>query len=224
MAAWPWPTRAGSTARSWPRPPRWPWATPPSPSRRSRRASLKGELEEATELAKKIGIAHRVIRTEEFADPNYLRNNSDRCYFCKSELYGRLESLKDTLGVDAIASGANMDDQGDHRPGMKAAAEHGVRHPLQECRPDQGPRPPARQGLGPAHLGQAGDPLPVEPDRLRRGRHAREGPDDRRRRGVAPPPGAPPAPGPLPQGGPRPDRGAPRRAAQTGRPRGPQAP
>jgi pyridinium-3,5-biscarboxylic acid mononucleotide sulfurtransferase len=93
----------------------------------------QGELEEATELAKKIGIAHRVIRTEEFADPNYLRNNSDRCYFCKSELYGRLEGLKDALGVDAIASGANMDDQGDHRPGMKAAAEHGVRHPLQEC-------------------------------------------------------------------------------------------
>lgn len=93
----------------------------------------QGELEEATELAKKIGIAHRVIRTEEFADPNYLRNNPDRCYFCKSELYGRLESLKQALGADTIASGANLDDQGDHRPGMKAAAEHGVRHPLQEA-------------------------------------------------------------------------------------------
>ena len=93
----------------------------------------QGELEEASELARRIGIAHRVIRTEEFADPNYLRNNSDRCYFCKSELYGRLEGLKDALGVDTIASGANMDDQGDHRPGMKAAAEHGVRHPLQEA-------------------------------------------------------------------------------------------
>jgi len=93
----------------------------------------QGELEEATELATRIGIAHRVIRTEEFADPNYLRNNPDRCYFCKSELYGRLEKLKDALGVDTIASGANLDDQGDHRPGMKAAAEHGVRHPLQEA-------------------------------------------------------------------------------------------
>ena len=93
----------------------------------------QGELEEAQELARKIGIAHRVIRTEEFADPNYLRNNSDRCYFCKSELYGRLEDLKDALGVETIASGANLDDQGDHRPGMKAAAEHGVRHPLQEA-------------------------------------------------------------------------------------------
>jgi len=92
-----------------------------------------GELEEAEALARKIGIAHRVIRTEEFADPNYLRNAPDRCYFCKSELYGRLEGLADSLGVDAIASGANTDDAGDHRPGMRAAGEHGVRHPLQEC-------------------------------------------------------------------------------------------
>lgn len=92
-----------------------------------------GELEEAQALAGKMGIRHRVIRTEEFADPNYLRNDSDRCYFCKSELYGRLADLKDRLEVDAIASGANLDDRGDHRPGMKAAGEKGVRHPLQEC-------------------------------------------------------------------------------------------
>ena len=92
-----------------------------------------GELEEAQELARQIGIRHRVIRTEEFADPNYLRNNTDRCYFCKSELYGRLSGLLGELGVDVIASGANTDDMGDHRPGMRAAGEHGVRHPLQEC-------------------------------------------------------------------------------------------
>jgi uncharacterized protein len=92
-----------------------------------------GELEEAEALAKRIGIRHRVIRTEEFADPNYLRNGTDRCYFCKSELYGRLSSLLGELGVDVIASGANTDDMGDHRPGMRAAGENGVRHPLQEC-------------------------------------------------------------------------------------------
>ena len=74
-----------------------------------------------------------MIRTEEFADPNYLRNNPDRCYFCKSELYGRLSGLLGELGVDVIASGANTDDSGDHRPGMRAAGENGVRHPLQEC-------------------------------------------------------------------------------------------
>ena len=92
-----------------------------------------GELEEAEALAKQIGIRHRVIRTEEFANPDYLRNNPDRCYFCKSELYGRLSGLLAELGADAIASGANTDDRGDHRPGMRAAGENGVRHPLQEC-------------------------------------------------------------------------------------------
>ncbi|MEI7923338.1 MAG: ATP-dependent sacrificial sulfur transferase LarE [Planctomycetota bacterium] len=92
-----------------------------------------GELEEAQALARQIGIRHRVIRTEEFADPNYLRNNPDRCYFCKSELYGRLSGLLNHLDADVIVSGANTDDAGDHRPGMKAAAENNVRHPLQEC-------------------------------------------------------------------------------------------
>ena len=93
----------------------------------------EGELDEARALAERIGIRHRVIRTEEFADPNYVRNGTDRCYFCKSELYGRLSGLLGELGVDAIASGANTDDAGDHRPGMRAAAENAVRHPLQEC-------------------------------------------------------------------------------------------
>ena len=93
----------------------------------------KGELEDAEALARKIGIRHRVIHTEEFADPNYLRNNPDRCYFCKSELYGRLSGLLTSLDADVIASGANTDDSGDHRPGMRAAGENGVRHPLQEC-------------------------------------------------------------------------------------------
>ena len=92
-----------------------------------------GELEEAKTLAREIGIRHRVIHTEEFNDPNYLRNNPDRCYFCKSELYGRLARMMDELEVDAVASGINADDTGDYRPGLKAAEERGVRHPLQEC-------------------------------------------------------------------------------------------
>jgi uncharacterized protein len=93
----------------------------------------EGELEEARTLAERIGIRHRVIRTEEFANPNYVQNGTDRCYFCKSELYGRLSGLLGELGVDVIASGANTDDSGDHRPGMRAASENQVRHPLQEC-------------------------------------------------------------------------------------------
>jgi uncharacterized protein len=92
-----------------------------------------GELEEAQEIARLIGIRHRVIHTREFADPNYLRNEPNRCYFCKSELYTRLVGMLDELGVSVIASGANTDDLGDHRPGMQAAKENKVRHPLQEC-------------------------------------------------------------------------------------------
>ncbi len=93
----------------------------------------EGELEEAKLLANQIGIRHRIIQTSEFDDPNYRRNNPDRCYFCKSELYGRLAALRIQLDVDAVASGANADDTGDHRPGMKAASENGVVHPLLEC-------------------------------------------------------------------------------------------
>ena len=93
----------------------------------------EGELEEALGLARRIGIQHRVVRTEEFSNPDYRRNNPDRCYFCKNELYGRLKAMLPELGADVITSGANADDMGDYRPGLKAAAEHGVRHPLQEC-------------------------------------------------------------------------------------------
>jgi pyridinium-3,5-biscarboxylic acid mononucleotide sulfurtransferase len=93
-----------------------------------------GELRDAQELARKIGIRHWVIYTEEFTNPNYLRNQSDRCYFCKSELYGRLHGMLGALGVDVIASGANLDDMGEYRPGLRAADEQGIRHPLQECK------------------------------------------------------------------------------------------
>lgn len=93
----------------------------------------EGEREEAEALATQIGIRHRIIHTREFEDPSYLKNNPDRCYFCKSELYGRLARIREELGVDAVASGANLDDAGDHRPGMKAAGENGVVHPLLEC-------------------------------------------------------------------------------------------
>jgi uncharacterized protein len=91
------------------------------------------ELEEARQLAQQIGIRHLVVPTDEFADPDYVRNDGTRCYFCKSELYSRIQALLPELGVTVICSGANLDDQGDYRPGLKAAAEHAVRHPLQEA-------------------------------------------------------------------------------------------
>jgi uncharacterized protein len=92
-----------------------------------------GELEESVALAARIGISHRVIQTDEFNNPEYLRNAPDRCYHCKSELYNRLERLLPELDVDVIVNGANLDDRGDFRPGMQAASEHQVRSPLLEA-------------------------------------------------------------------------------------------
>ena len=93
----------------------------------------RAEIAEAKKLAKQIGISHRIVSTEEFEDPNYLRNDGSRCYHCKSELYGRIESLLPELGNPIVCSGANLDDNGDYRPGLTAATEHAVRHPLQEA-------------------------------------------------------------------------------------------
>lgn len=93
----------------------------------------RAEIELARDLAARIGIEHRIIKTDEFSDSDYVRNDGARCYFCKSELYARIESLLPELGAATVCSGANLDDQGDYRPGLKAAAEHQVRHPLQEA-------------------------------------------------------------------------------------------
>lgn len=93
----------------------------------------RSEIAEAEELAQRIGIRHRLVKTEEFADADYVRNDGARCYFCKDELYTQIEQLLPRLDVDVICSGANLDDRGDYRPGLKAAAEHRVRHPLQEA-------------------------------------------------------------------------------------------
>ncbi|OAI54971.1 adenine nucleotide alpha hydrolase [Planctomycetaceae bacterium SCGC AG-212-F19] len=93
----------------------------------------RAELAEAQELARHIGIRHRIVGTDEFANPAYVKNDGTRCYFCKSELYAQIERILPELGVEVVCSGANLDDMGDYRPGLTAAAEHHVRHPLQEA-------------------------------------------------------------------------------------------
>ena len=93
----------------------------------------RAELDDARRLATQIGIRHLIVSTAEFGDPDYVRNDGSRCYFCKIELYTRIEGQLPELGVAVICSGANLDDAGDYRPGLKAAAEHHVRHPLQEA-------------------------------------------------------------------------------------------
>ena len=95
-------------------------------------ALASGELDGAREVARAIGIAHEVIATDELASPDYRRNDRFRCFHCKTELYSRLSSLARTRGYAALLSGANGDDAGDWRPGLRAAADHAVIHPLLE--------------------------------------------------------------------------------------------
>ncbi|EXU63558.1 potassium ABC transporter ATPase [Streptomyces sp. PRh5] len=96
-------------------------------------ALATGELEGARAVAASVGIAHEVVDTAELAREGYRRNDRFRCYHCKSELYDRLDELAARRGYAAVLSGANADDIGDWRPGLRAAAEHGVRHPLLEA-------------------------------------------------------------------------------------------
>src|SRR3954470_4360520 len=107
-------------------------------------ALATGELDGARAVATAVGIAHRVISTDELAREGYRRNGADRCYHCKSELYDRLAVLAHADGYGATFSGANVDDLGDWRPGLRAAAEHDVRHPLVES----GVAQRARRGRG----------------------------------------------------------------------------
>jgi len=91
------------------------------------------ELEEASRLAALIGLPHVVVQTRELDNPEYARNAPNRCYFCKDELFTRLEAVARESGAGQLVYGANMDDLGDHRPGMEAAKAKGVRAPLIEA-------------------------------------------------------------------------------------------
>jgi uncharacterized protein len=93
-----------------------------------------GEAEKARGIAELIGIHHVFLETSEFENPNYLSNDGTRCYHCKSNLYDTLRAHPEIVGTAVICSGANLDDLGDYRPGLRAAAERNVRHPLQEAK------------------------------------------------------------------------------------------
>ena len=90
------------------------------------------ELAQALALAEQLHIPVRVIKTNEMVDPRYTSNPVDRCYFCKSELFGKLVALARTEGWQTIVYGENISDSGDSRPGTQAAAECGGRAPLRE--------------------------------------------------------------------------------------------
>ena len=91
------------------------------------------ELDGAVAFAGTLGPTHAIVDTHELDNPKYLANPANRCYYCKDELYGKLAEIARERGANVVVDGFNLDDEGDYRPGRKAAGEHGVRSPLAEC-------------------------------------------------------------------------------------------
>ena len=90
------------------------------------------EMRQAVQLAQQLDVPYRRIDTQEHLDENYTANASNRCYFCKNELYGKLRRIAAKEGWGRIVDGTNQSDLGDDRPGRAAAAENSVRSPLVE--------------------------------------------------------------------------------------------
>ena len=91
------------------------------------------ELAEARRLADLLGMRHIVVETHELDNPDYASNGASRCFFCKEELFTTLAPIAAREGVKTLVYGANLDDLGDHRPGMVSARQRGVRAPLIEA-------------------------------------------------------------------------------------------
>lgn len=91
------------------------------------------ERNDAADIARQIGAPHLELNTNELQNEDYASNPTNRCYFCKSELFSNLGDVARERGIAWIADGNNADDRGDHRPGMVAGHERGVRSPLQEA-------------------------------------------------------------------------------------------
>ncbi len=92
------------------------------------------ELRDAMAVAAEIGVRHRVVETNQLQSPGFTANDASRCYFCKEDLFARLQPLATAEGYRWLADGFNEDDRGDYRPGRRSALEHGVRSPLLEAR------------------------------------------------------------------------------------------
>lgn len=91
------------------------------------------QREEAQKVAEKFGLNFEILATDELDDPNYQANPTNRCYFCKTELYGKLSRIAAEREIEFVLDGTNFDDVGDYRPGRQAAQEKSVRSPLVEA-------------------------------------------------------------------------------------------
>lgn len=88
------------------------------------------ELEESKEIAREIGIEHRLVEFSELDDPRFRANTPARCFFCQSMRFDQLRNIAEAIDCDVLASGTNYSDIGDHRPGLEAMAERRVYQPL----------------------------------------------------------------------------------------------
>lgn len=91
------------------------------------------QREIALDVVSRFGIRHEFVRSAELDDPNYARNPVNRCYFCKHELYTRLQKIAGERGFAVVVDGNNLDDTGDYRPGREAGRELSIRSPLIEA-------------------------------------------------------------------------------------------
>ena len=138
------------------------------------------ERQAAGDLAAQIGARLEIVDSHELEREGFAQNPTDRCYHCKAELLEIARPRADALGLAEVLLGTNLDDLGDHRPGLRAADERGARHPLVDAGLHQGRRAGAVARAGAADLGQAAAGLPVVAIPLRHRDHPRA-PAPRRR-------------------------------------------
>ena len=91
------------------------------------------EVEAAARVARVLGVSHKIVETHELEDARYRANAGDRCYFCRVSMYGGLLELAEAEGIEALADGLQQDDEVTDRPGVRAAAERGILHPLRDA-------------------------------------------------------------------------------------------
>ena len=90
------------------------------------------ELDSAKNVAKEIGIIHKIIEYSELENENFVKNDEKRCFYCRDELSNKLLEIANSLGINIIVDGTQNDDMGDYRPGINALHGHGIRSPLLE--------------------------------------------------------------------------------------------
>ena len=139
----------------------------PSRSRRIRRRFPNRTRRDAEEFAREHGFRHEYIETHEFDNPDYVKNDRDRCFHCKDELFTRLDEVARERGIAHVIYGVNVDDLGDYRPGQRAAKLHQVKAPLVDAGLTKAEIRELSQRAGLDHLGPSGVGVPEFADSVR---------------------------------------------------------